>query len=161
MNWTHPFDREDASKEMRICAQACILMNECSQHTPVGNDIDAPEWAIAAITWAESQYQGFDWGTMMWPELQKEKTAAYEAAAKAARTLVESRQSSLDEILKSWKKGDCLVELLQKTGPISPLKELAIEDYFVLKIALFSKAREKGGPIAHKGDNYVLRETLS
>ena len=160
MNWTHPFDRADASKEMRLCTMACIVMNECAAKNPSGRDIDAPEWAISAITWAESQYEGFDWTTMMWPELQKEKTATYEAAAKAARHAVESRQLSLDEILKTWKKGDCLVELLQKTGPLSPLKELASEDYFLLKMALFSKARERTGPIAKKGDNYILRETL-
>jgi len=79
--WVHPFDREDASADMLLLARACLLVNGASTRTPVGVDIDAPEWAWAAIEAARQRFPGFRWDTMMCTAWQEEKSSLARAEA--------------------------------------------------------------------------------
>lgn len=83
MIWTHPVDRPGASQELKLLIKASFLVAGAAERTPVGTDIDAPQWAWDVIETGRQRYPGYSWDTLMCTEWCIEKSAAF-AAAKAA-----------------------------------------------------------------------------
>jgi hypothetical protein len=94
-----PIDSGDA--EMRLLFVACMTVQAAAQTTQRGRDIQAPEWAWAAIEAAKSKFAGFDWQTIDCPEWQSQRRAAFAAQTEQKNQAAQSRADQIADAAKA------------------------------------------------------------
>jgi hypothetical protein len=98
-DFAEPIDSGDA--EMRLLFVACMTVQAAAQTTPRGRDIQAPEWAWAAIEAAKAKFAGFDWQTIDCPEWQSQRRAAFAAQAEQKNQAAQSRADQIADAAKA------------------------------------------------------------